>query len=558
MLRALFSGVSGLNQNITKLDVIGNNIANVNTVGYKTARVTFSDAFSQTLRTGSIPGTNRGGVNPIQVGGGVQVQAISPLFNQGNILTTGGATDLAIQGDGFFVVNDGEQDFYTRAGTFQIDSFGRLVQSGTGNLVQGYAYDSASGTSSGSLGELTIPFNSTAPPMATDTLSLSGNLQYDSEARATIVHTGAFDDTTSGAAAVGTTLLTDLRRSGEAAQLLTAGDTIDLEATIGGTQVTASFAVGAGSTVADLLSFFETNLGIPAGNAMVAANGEIRVQGDPDLGAAGEITVLRVTAEDGTGAPRTDFNVTSSFVQSQEARDAVEVIQETTVYDTLGVAHKVRLTFTRVNDELAWSWTAELDEDTAGVLSGGSGRVTFHDDGTLNSFTFDDGSGEIVIDPGTGATTPQRLALDFGTFRDTGGMTLLAAPSSLETTQNGYASGTFVDYTIDGSGRLFALFSNGVTEIVGDLAQATFNNPSSLEKDGDNLFRVSTNSGEAVIRPANETTGTRIVVGALEQSNVDLAREFSELIITQRAFQANSRVIQSSSDILAELMQLTR
>ena len=130
MLRALFSGVSGLNQNILRLDVIGNNIANVNTVGYKTARVSFGDSFSQTLRGGTVAHGSRGGVNPIQIGSGVRMRAVTSRFDQGNVQTTGGSTDVAIQGDGFFIVNNGEENFYTRAGTFEVDSQGLLVQAG--------------------------------------------------------------------------------------------------------------------------------------------------------------------------------------------------------------------------------------------------------------------------------------------------------------------------------------------------------------------------------------------------------------------------------------------
>jgi flagellar hook protein FlgE len=558
VIRALFSGVSGLNQNVVRLDVIGNNIANVNTVGYKTARVSFGDAFSQTLRGGSVARSNRGGVNPVQVGSGVRIHAITSVFGQGNIQTTGGDTDLAIQGQGFFVVNNGEKDFYSRDGSFVIDALGRLVQSGTGFLVQGFAYDPQTETFDAALGALEIPFDKTVPANATEAVTTQGNLPLDSEARSSIWQSTSYSDST-GATAGGGTLLTDLRVPAPAGQLLFAGDTITLTGEVSGTQITgATLAVGAATTVSDLLSFIDTEFGLPPGSSSVTNDGRIQVSGDIALGQEGAIGSISLTAEDAGGAPRSEFISVSSFDRTQDARDATEIVLESILYDSLGASHTLRMTYTRETGSLAWNWQAEIDGDASSIIAGGSGRLTYFSDGTLSSFGFNDGSAALTFDPGTGATSPQSVTLNFGSLADPSGMTLLAGNNSIESQQDGFPVGAFVDFAIDGSGRIYSLFSNGVTETVGDMALARFNNPTALIKDGDNLFTNSSNSGDPVTRRVSEMAGTSVIVGAVEQSNVDLAREFSEMIITQRAFQANARVIQTSSEVLGELMQLTR
>jgi len=559
MLRALFSGVSGLNQNVIRLDVIGNNIANVNTVGFKNARVSFGDAFSQTLRGGTVARSNRGGVNPIQVGSGVRVHAISSVFSQGNIQTTGGNTDLAIQGDGFFIINNGEENFYTRAGTFAIDALGRLVQSGTGYIVQGYQYDSEDDSFDAALGSLTIPYDKTVPATATETISMQGNLPLDSEALASILETASLTDP-GGDAVTEAELVTDLRQSGNpTVQLLQVGDLVTVDGQIGGETVGGTLPpITATTTVGELLDEIETSLGLPA-DSVVISDGKLQITGDGALGASGQIGSVNISASSGDGTvARSDFGAAMGLVSLQDARDAQDFILESLIYDSLGEAHTRRTTFTRNTGELSWSWSTTIDGETSSILQGGSGTVNYFSNGTLASFNYDDGVSALAFDPGTGATSPQSISIDPGNLGDAGGLTLLAGTGTMEAKQDGFPVGNFVDFAIDGSGRIFSVFTNGETEIVGDVALARFNNPTALVKDGDNLYTISSNSGEPSIRRVAEAAGSSVIVGAIEQSNVDLAREFSEMIITQRAFQANSRVIQTSSDILAELMQLTR
>jgi flagellar hook protein FlgE len=173
-IRAMFAGVTGLKSHQLRMDTIGNNIANVNTVGFKSSRLTFKEAFSQLLRGASRPGENSFGTNPIQVGLGVEVGSVDQNFSQGNLQNTGVATDLAIQGDGFFMVSDGNQDFYTRAGNFTVDAGGRLVSANNGFVVQGK--QAVDGVLQETVGDITIPFDQQAAAQATQLASMGGNL----------------------------------------------------------------------------------------------------------------------------------------------------------------------------------------------------------------------------------------------------------------------------------------------------------------------------------------------------------------------------------------------
>ena len=177
MMRSMFAGVSGLRNHQTRMDVIGNNIANVNTVGYKTSRVTFQDALSQTIRGATAPQGNRGGVNPQQVGLGVALSSIDVLHTPGNLQTTGVNTDLAIQGNGFFILGgEGNQRYYTRAGNFTMDTSGRLVY-GNGLQLQGWmANDAGEIQTGGNPQGITLPIGTTIDPQATSEITLTGNL----------------------------------------------------------------------------------------------------------------------------------------------------------------------------------------------------------------------------------------------------------------------------------------------------------------------------------------------------------------------------------------------
>ena len=413
-LRSLFSGVSGLRNQQAMMDVIGNNIANINTVGFKSSRATFSELYAQTLRGGTQPSTTNGGTNPIQVGLGMTINSIDTLFTQGSFETTSNPEDLALNGSGFFIVKQNGRDLYTRDGTFQVDGNARLTTK-SGAIVQGKMADAQGNIPSGtSLQDILIQKDTKSPAKSTTAAKFAGNLNSS------------------------------------------------------------------------------------------AANGS---------------------------------TVDSSV----------------TVYDTLGNATNVVLTYTKTGND-AWSWTAAAP---APATTSASGTVTFNTDGTLNSVT----GSPLVITPGTGAPDIS-FSLDLGTPTATApgtfaGLTQTSGTSSVRLmNQDGYTSGSLTDVNIEKDGTIRATFQNGQKLALGQIMIAEFNNPSGLLKSGDNCWDVSANSGSpSVVDGSGNTT---IVSSALEQSNVDLADEFTKMITAQRGFQANARVITTSDEILQEVVGLKR
>lgn len=406
MMRSLFSGVSGLKNHQTRMDVIGNNIANVNTVAFKASRVTFEDILSQTIEGARSPQTGgAGGVNPKQVGLGVRIGSIDTLFTQGGLQTTDNPTDFAIQGDGFFVVSDGRQTYYTRDGAFKLSADGSLVNSG-GLRVQGWLAD-ANGIidTTKALQDIYIPLGTQMKPKATESVTFEGNL--------------------------------------------------DANATNGATWVTSA-----------------------------------------------------------------------------------------QVYDSLGNVHTLSITFTKSGTN-TWDWEATLD----GVApsSGGSGTIVFDAGGLVSSGGT--GGAEFTI---PGANT-LNVAIDFSALTQFGGN-----PSAYISYQDGYKAGSLDMVTTDSNGIITGIFTNGQSKPLAQIALATFPNPQGLLKQGGNLYQISNNSGLPSIGPANSGGRGSIAVGALEMSNVDLAQEFTNMIVTQRGFQANSRVITTSDEMLQDLINIKR
>ncbi len=386
MLRSLYSGISGLRSHQTMLDVTGNNIANVNTTGFKASAVQFQDSLSQLVRNSTLPQQDAGGANPAQVGLGVQVAGISTNFAQGAAQSTGVPTDLMISGDGFFVVSSGGETLYTRNGGFSFDTTGRLV-SADGALVQGWTAQNGVITAGQAVGPITLPVGATVPPTATTTATVSGNLPSDT--------------------AVGGTLVRDIR-----------------------------------------------------------------------------------------------------------------------VYDAEGGTSTLSLTFTRT----ATGWD---------VADG---------NGATDALTFTNG-----VLTGGGTITSGGIAVDMSTLTGYGTVSTVAI-----TAQNGRGAGTLSSYALADDGSLVGTFTNGDTAVLARVALARFVNPGGLEKTGSTQYRPSVNSGEPVIGAAGSDGLGKIVSGVLEMSNVDLSQEFTNLIVAQRGFQANARIITTSDEVLQELTNLKR
>ena len=388
MLRSLYSGISGLRSHQTMLDVTGNNIANVNTAGFKGSSVVFQDSLSQLIGNAGIPDDQVGGRNPAQVGLGVQVAGVRTNFAQGSAQATGRGGDLMISGDGFFAVRAGGETLYTRAGGFSFAPTGKMVTA-DGAIVQGWSAQNGVVNTGQAVGNIVLPLDAVSPARATTGATVTGNL--------------------------------------------------------------------------------------------------------PSTAAAGD-----------------------------------EVVRDVTVFDAQGTPTTLSLTFTRT----AAGW------DVSEPVSGATGVLAFTD----------------------GKQTGPGLTLTAGAVTvDLTAVTGYASLSTVAVTdQNGAAAGTLKSYSITGDGSIVGTFSNGATQTLGKIAMATFANPEGLEKAGGSSYRLSVNSGPAQIGEAGQAGFGSLVSGALEMSNVDLSQEFTNLIVAQRGFQANARIITTSDEVLQELTQLKR
>ena len=431
MMRSLFSGVSGLRNHQVRMDVIGNNISNVNTVAFKAGRVTFKEGFAQLLQGASRPPGDLGGINPIQVGLGMQIGSVDMMFSQGNLESTGLTTDLAIQGDSFFVVTKGTQNYYTRSGNFQLDADGQLVSPTNGFVVQGKMADN--GVFLDGVRPIVLPVGQKTAAKATDMVKLAGNLDA-----AAPIFTGTFN-------------------------------------------------------------------------------------------AAGRADPLNVDSWSETSI---------------------------TVFDSLGNQHDLKLQFWKTAAD-TWSWQVDGTNLPAGFTPPNSTpqTLTFDTTGILTAAA--PTSPPVVSFTPAGANQVD-VTLDLGGNTVNGITSFAGTNTAVLKDQNGYEAGQLQNFSIDRTGLITGAFTNGTNVILAQIVLADFNNPGGLLRVGDNMYAVSGNSGGAVLGYSLEGIQSTMTSGALEMSNVDLAQEFTNMIVTQRGFQANSRVITSSDEMLQELVNLKR
>jgi flagellar hook protein FlgE len=425
VLRSLFSGITGLRAHQTLMDVVSNNISNVNTTGFKSSSVVFEDTLSQTLRNAAAPNVptgsttaTTGGVNPAQVGLGVQLGGISTNFGQGSAQNTGKSTDLMIQGDGFFMVRSGGETSYTRSGAFTFDTDGRLVNA-EGNIVQGWAGVNGVVNTDNPVTDIKVPAGTLVPPTKSTIVNLGGNISSGTITAMTL-----------------------------------------------------------GATVYD-------------------ANG-------------GAHSLSIVLTPNTTTAPQSyDVNVT-------EPADALLATPLTTPA----------------------TGSAQFVPASAATATAPAGSFDAAASGTAPAFVLGDGTSVNI---------------------DLSGITQYGGPKSLSVTAaDGAAAGSLQSFQIGSDGGVLGIFSNGQKLTLAKLALANFNNPAGLLKQGSTTFQSTTNSGLAQVGTAASGGRGTLLGGTLEMSNVDLAQEFTNLIIAQRGFQANSRVITTSDQMLQDLVDLKR
>ena len=411
MLRSMFSGITGLRAHQQMMDVVGNNIANVNTAGYKAQNAVFETVISQAVKSPAAPVAagqaieNQGGQNGLQIGLGVALGGVSTNFNQGSAQLTGVSTDFMIQGDGFFVANNGTENLFTRAGAFTTDAEGQLVTP-DGSIIQGWMAN-ATGVidTNGVIGDIALPVSTYVAPVVSDALTVSGNIP---------------------------------------------------------------------STLAN----------------------------------AGTVT------------------------------------SAITVYDAIGVTATATATITKTG---ANAYTMSINGGAAvvvafdaatGALAGGQANPITVTGGNVPAGNIANGQAYVV---------------------DITGLTEYASPSSFAITNRaGQGVGALSTFTTTAEGQLIGVYSNGVKQPIAQLAVANFNNPNALEKVGDTTYRNTVNSGVALIGEAMADGRGSIQGGTLEMSNVDLAGEFTNLIVAQRGFAANSRTLTATDEMLQELMNIKR
>lgn len=570
---ALYTGLSGLDVNQTRMNVIGNNIANANTVAFKSSRALFKSQFYVTDSGASAPSNTFGGTDPSQRGLGAQVATIEKDFTGGSIDSTGKPTDMAIEGNGFFVVQAAGTQEYTRDGSFSLNSNDQLVTS-DGKLVQGYGVDSSNNIVPGKLQNIAIPLGAASNAQATKNMTFSGNLDANGTVASgsSILNSQALTSADGSGPPSAGTLLTNVADSADASltPLFSAGQTFTLSAQKGSRDTpTQTFTVTATSTVGDLMSFFNGGLGIDTSVAPTAgeATPGVTLDADPTDPMSAHLTIAGNSGKDNAltlgGASFTSgASSPFTFADGTDANGIVSnpngesVHTSAVVYDSLGTPVTLDVTAVYEGQSSAgtsWRFYADSGDNksaTAGQVVG-DGTLTFDTSGKLVASS---GTTINVDRSGTGARNPLSINLDFS------GMTSLASQNSnmVMGKQDGSPLGSLTSFSVGGDGTITGSFSNGLTRTLGQVAMATFNNNEGLVDNGGGFYSASANSGAAVItQPLNLGAG-QIVSGALEQSNVDLSKEFVNMIVASTGFSASSRVITTSNQMLTELLNSSR
>lgn len=675
MMRSLYSGVAGLKAHQTGMDVVGNNIANVNTTGFKSFRATYQDTLYQTSSGAAAPQDNKGGVNPIQVGLGVGNASIDKMFKDGSVQATSSKTDLCLSGDGLFIVQDGSGEYYTRNGAFKFDAKGNYVNS-AGQYVMGWMGVDGEVNTNPKPGLICIPSGKPMEPKTTTIVTYANNLNA---ADPTIVKMSDQDgNPITGTATVGkdgvtslkvemsdgtiqvlksgtyttghslplTTTLTVYDSKGNAHTLAvtlekTGTDTNCWEANLVGTTVLAvvpanadaskkTFVFTNGDTLVrdvgdkylfnvaassqDTLLYMDSAGNVESGKVSAGANQiSITVPGTlalPISDAANDTYIYEDNTNPGTyryakvSAGATTPVVPPGYTQiakvdASASKDSYVFNDGSVVNVTKGSTYKTTVAasandtavfktgsttidtaaLSAANATMAREVAADAKQDTV-VLSDGkdvkqnagsaapaaNDTVIVEEDGSITTVAMDTFKTQFKTDGsydtdnsqiGTITLTPRNGAAEQTVTVDTSGLTQYAGSNTVNGDWDGNAAGTLVEVNIDSSGTITGTYSNGINQKEAVVAVAQFNNAGGLTAKGASLFQKSNNSGKPNVKTASDL-GCTITGSALEMSNVDLANEFSTMIVTQRGYQSNSKVITVSDEMLETLIQMKR
>ena len=643
MSSSLYSALSSLQAHQSWIDLIGNNLANSNTPGFKGSSAIFSDQFAQTLNYASAPSAGRGGRNPTQIGMGVRFAATARNFSQGALTTTGRVFDLALQGNGFFAVRNGLQNLYTRAGSFGLDAnhflvdqrSGSQVISPSGNPIQidtdsllspsatttaqmsgnlpkvvtgplpevltsstAYANGSPASLTSSNAGPYTIPTGETwtmkitvngSAPQTVSLTSTTGSVTaqdvvdqintldgvtatVNGSGGVSITSNGVGDDitlkVTSGSAGrdlaellgVSTSLVTGSQSAATSSTLLNDipgnttdyvdGDTITVTGVdTDGTAINATFTYGSsndGTKLQDLVNFVDTKF--TGATISLDSSGKLVAKADTAGVANLQLSMLDGSAATGT----TDWTRYAMSVTTEgTGPDVVSTAME--VFDPAGVSHTLTLSYERQADG-SWNINPSLDSTDGSVISGPITGLRFADDGSPTALA---GVDSTITMSFVGQSSPQSINLNLGTDGVFTGLTQFgAAGEVLVSQQDGYGVGQLASMSVNTDGTVMGLYTNGQQKSLGAIGIATFTNAEGLTQSGDNLYAESTNSGAAQVSAGGVGRAGSVVGGALENSNIDTAEQFVNLIEAQRGFQANSRVITVENELMRDLTQI--
>lgn len=551
MMRSLYSAVSGLKTHQTKMDVIGNNISNVNTVAFKSSSVTFSDVMYQTTSnaSGANGATGTGGINPKQIGLGVTAASTRvSITSAGATESTGNPFDIKLtdsNSTNFFVVNNGSQNVFTRDGSFYIDGAGNLCMSGTGYTVMGWQVDKATNT------------------IVKDTVSAlrimqEGNLTSSAEKTTNATVGGVFDSNDSNLKSdnglVKNLVFYDDLGYSYTARFIYRNGANDGEYTVELSDILDSNG-------ASIIKDANGNLNLP--NGMTLSNLFGNANNETYTAAGAGYTYTNVDGFDGY------LDSDSTYFYTLGNDGAGNTVCRRYPYDsTTGGLSSTTPTVVSLtaNDFYGIPKTA-----TNVTVNGATATATLTnynikfstDDGTFTSVGGNQ-NGQVMLNMNLLGGNFSNITIDFTQCKDSnnnGSSTIsmdkgTAADSSIGA---GKKLGTMTGITIDTSGKIYGTYNNGNTELLGQIAVAQFSNAAGLEKMGDNCYTTTLNSGEFDgIGTEITADGSKMTTGQLEMSNVDLSTEFTQMIITQRGFQANSRIITVSDTLLEELINLKR
>ena len=571
MMRSLYSGVAGLKTHQTRMDVIGNNIANVNTTAYKSSSMTFSELMSQTTQkaSGANATTGVGGTNAKQIGLGVKAGAINTaITTQGSAQSTGNPFDIMITGDNFFVVSNGSENFFTRDGSFYVDGAGNLAMTSTGYNVMGWGVDETTGNiKQDTVTALRImsAANMTYPPEATTKANISGILDENDKdvtsANGKTVNLNFFD-------ARGysyTAKFTFKQSSGTASNEYSMELTKLLDST--GAEIDISkvkFGDNSTQTLQTPVTF--------AGDTYEWDGKQLKTKADKkvvaDLSAAFNADGSLIDTSNDAAAAKAQQETLDAIAAAYGYEGSTDEFLKLYQKDAKGT----EVTVETMLGNMAKTTTAQgdlvltTDKDKPMTMDGrffeGVKVIFDTDTGKLKQVgsNVTDFKTNVDFTPLGGNFSNITIDLSECTNYDNKGTSTIGATSGdLDGLGTGRRLGDMIGVSIQKDGMIYASYDNGMTKLLGQIATAAFANASGLEKEGDNLYSATLNSGEFDGIGVDITAGGGYMSpGQLEMSNVDLSSEFTEMITTQRGFQANSRIITVSDTLLEELTNLKR